>query len=225
MRQLTRNEHAGAGGELNSAPVLVAIAGGSGSGKSWLAGQLQQRLGKDAGILSLDDFYLDRSRLTPAQRKRINFDHPRAIDWLAFNHVLREIRLGRPVKIPCYDFATHSRAEEGRTWKPRPLVLVEGLWVLRTRALRAHFSCSIFVDCPEEVRFERRLMRDAAQRGRTEESIQHQFMTMTAPMHNRHVSPQSRRAALAVPSPMRDEELEQLAEHLKYLKPREVAYE
>src|SRR5690349_21360452 len=110
--------------------LLVAIVGGSGSGKSWLAKKLQAVLGKWSGWLSLDDFYRDRSHLLPTRRERINFDNPAAIDWLEFRKVLTRCLRGQEVKVPRYDFQTHCRLSELRSLKPKPIILVDGLWLL-----------------------------------------------------------------------------------------------
>src|SRR5436190_14774555 len=100
-------------------PVLVAILGGSGSGKSWLAEKLAACLRGNAVRIAMDDFYRDRSHLSPGRRARINFDHPRAVDWPLFEKTLRELRSGRAVTMPRYDFETHTRLIKTRTVKPR----------------------------------------------------------------------------------------------------------
>src|SRR5438105_1784621 len=104
-------------------PRLVAIVGGSGAGKSWLAGQLQYLLGKESARLCLDDFYKDRSALPLSRRQRVNFDHPRSIDWPAFERVLVQIQAGQPLEVPRYDFTVHTRRQEMEAWQPKRLVL------------------------------------------------------------------------------------------------------
>src|ERR1700759_826216 len=125
------------------APLLVAIVGGSASGKTWLADQLQGLLGKTAARLSLDYFYRDRSHLSPARRARINFDHPRAIDWKSVERVLKDCRANRITQVPSYDFATHSRRARTHTLRPKPVILMDGLWLLRRPSLRKLFTLSI----------------------------------------------------------------------------------
>lgn len=184
-------------------PRFVAIVGGSGSGKTWLADRLATALGDHASRLSLDDFYADRSHLTLSQRKRINFDHPRSIDWKLFNRATLALRRGRPVKVPHYDFTQSTRAGSLRTCEPRPLILVDGLWLLRRREVRGLFDRSYFVECPAALRLKRRLERDRRERARSEESVRRQFETHTEPMHARFVEPQSRLASEVLPSPVR----------------------
>src|SRR5262245_32229390 len=123
---------------------LVAIVGGSGAGKSWLARKLQTALGSRAVRISLDDFYRDRSHTSPARRANINFDHPRAIDWPAVERAVRDLRSGRTARLPRYDFKTHCRLREENILTPKPVVLIEGLWLLRRPSLRRLFDWRIF---------------------------------------------------------------------------------
>lgn len=178
-------------------PQLVGIAGGSCAGKSWLAQRLQEKLGKAAGRLSLDDFYHDRAALPKHLRERVNFDHPRAIDWERLEKVLAELKAGRAVAVPQYNFSTHGRAGEV-VLAPAPIVIMEGLWLFRRASVRRHFSLKIFVDCAAELREERRVERDVAERGRTAEFARRQFRRDTVPMHDRFVAPQARWADLVL---------------------------
>jgi len=177
---------------------LVAIVGGSGSGKTWLADKLHRAFAPHAITLSLDDFYRDRSQLSAVRRANINFDHPRAIDWRRFETVLCGLLAGRPVSIPDYDFGTHSRRRRAKTLRPKPLVLVDGLWLLRRPSLRRLFSLTIFLDCSTRTRLLRRLRRDHRSRARTDESIRRQFWRTVQPMHARYVIPQSLRADIVL---------------------------
>jgi uridine kinase len=192
-------------------PFLVAIAGGSGSGKSWLAERLVAALAPNAARVSLDDFYRDRSHLSAARRAGINFDHPRAIDWPHFERALRALRAGRPARLPSYDFQTHCRRAPGPVLQPRPIILVEGLWLLRRPSLRRLFAFSLFLDCPAHTRLRRRLARDLQARGRTRASVQAQFRNHVEPMHCRFVAPQARWADLVLPSRSVDRQLARLA--------------
>src|SRR4026207_312714 len=130
---------------MNEAGVYIAIIGGSGAGKSWLAERLQQCFGTNCARISLDNFYRDRSHLVASKRERINFDHPRAIDWARVAQFLRDARAGRTTFIPQYDFKTHTRIGP-QLWGPKPVVIFEGLWLLTRAAVRRHFDLSIFLD-------------------------------------------------------------------------------
>ncbi len=189
---------------------LVAIVGGSGSGKSWLASQLQERLGQTATRICLDDFYRDQSHLSPGRRSRINFDHPRAIDWPAFEEVLRRSRQGQPFQVPCYDFKTHTRTGLSKPHNPGEFLLIDGLWLLRRPIVRTLFDLRVFIDCPESTRLNRRLDRDTRQRGRTDASVRDQFRNLVAPMHDRFVAPQKLRAHVVLESPVREAQLREL---------------
>lgn len=200
---------------MNASPVqLVAIAGGSGAGKSWLVERLCGLLGDKACHLQLDDFYRDRSHLPMNRRAKINFDVPTAIDWAWAERALRECRAGSPTRIPRYDFATHSRLADRVGWTPRPIVFVDGLWVLRPPAVRELFALKLYLDTPVDVRRERRLIRDVAERGYTAAAVAHQFRTAVSPMHERFVEPQKKWADLVLRQPFDEHEVHQLADAL-----------
>jgi uridine kinase len=201
---------------------LVAIVGGSGAGKSFLADRLQAALGASVGRISLDDFYRDRSHLPLGRRAKCNFDHPRSIDWRTFEAVVQKIQAGHMVRLPVYDFATHAPRRRTRRWNPKPVVLVEGLWLLHRRALRRLFDYAVFVECRPSLRFQRRLRRDRHERGRSAESIRAQFQATVAPMHRRFVMPQALWADRVLRSPVSRPEFERLVEDLKQVIPEAV---
>src|SRR5689334_22152355 len=137
-------------------PMIVAIVGGSGSGKSWLANRLAQTLGPDrAGIICQDSFYKDLSHLTPAQRAEVNFDDPKALDWAAFRKCLTHVASGRVGRIPKYNFATHSRDLGETLLEPRDVVIFEGLWLLHRPALRRFFQLGVFIEAESGLCLER----------------------------------------------------------------------
>jgi len=196
------------------APLLVAIVGGSGAGKSWLAGQLQSILGTKAARISLDDFYHDHPGLSPARRARINFDHPRAIDWPLVERVLRDCLAWRTTRVPQYDFKTHARLPRSRIFRPKPVILVEGLWLLRNPELRRLFGASIYIDCPAKVRLSRRQARDSSLRGRSVKSILSCFRDVVEPMNARFVTPQARRADILLKTPITRQDVRRVATQL-----------
>ena len=200
--------------KTKTSPQLVAITGGSGSGKTWLADELHLLLGKITTRLSLDSFYLDRSHLPPARRARLNFDHPRAIDWPRLEGVLSDCKAGRATRLPRYDFTTHTRVSNSEPWQPKPLILMDGLWLLHRPAVRRLFDLSILVDCPARVRLSRRLKRDVAERGRTPAAVRRQFRDTVAPMHRRFVQPQARWADLILRSPCSKTSIHELTDSL-----------
>lgn len=202
------------------APLLVAIVGGSGAGKTWLARKLQAALGDDAARISLDDFYRDRSHFSEARRAKINFDHPRAIDWTFLENVLDELLAGNSTRIPRYDFKTHCREKLEIILEPKPIFLLDGLWLLRPRRLRELFNFRIFIECPTENRFRRRLTRDLRSRGRTREAVREQFQCAVEPMHKRFVEPQKRWADIVLQANFGAREINDLVERLKRIRDR-----
>lgn len=174
--------------------VAVAIAGGSGAGKSWLARRLKRRLGGFAGVISLDDFYRDLSHLPSRERDDVNFDRPQALDWRLYSECLERLLRGEEVDLPRYDFRTHTRFKRPRRWRPRRVVLIEGLWPWQQPGAAKLYALKLFLDTPMELRFSRRRDRDVRERGRTTESSERQWHRQSEPMCRRYVIPQKRNA-------------------------------
>jgi uridine kinase len=191
-------------------PQIVGIVGGSCAGKTWLADRLSKSLGQKAVRISLDNFYLDRSYLPGQRRSRLNFDHPRAIDWAAFERVLRNCAAGQHFSVPRYDFATHSRAAGEFVSACAPVVIVEGLWLFRRAAIRDLFTLKIFIRAAQQLCVERRLARDTRERGRTDQEVLAQIARHTLPMFERFVAPQERWADLILEAPVSASEVSQV---------------
>lgn len=169
---------------------IIAIAGGSGSGKTYLAHCLQERLGDEmATVISQDSYYFDQSAKFDHDGGSVNFDHPDAIDFSLLASHLGQLKLGNSVEIPIYDFATHSRLSQTTLQPPKKVILVDGILILNSPEVREVADTSIFVETPESVRFERRLKRDIEHRGRTEEGVRAQFSAQVKPMHDQFVEP------------------------------------
>jgi uridine kinase len=185
-------------------PHIVGISGGSCAGKTWLADRLLAELGEHAARLSQDDFYFDQSHLSPARRARLNFDHPRAIDWERLEETLSQFAQGRAAAVPRYDFATHGRLHGDAVLKPAPILIVEGLWLFRRPALRKLFDLKIFIRSTPQLCTERRLRRDTAERGRTEDQVLEQLSRYTLPMSEQFVAPQERWADAVIDAPIKE---------------------
>ena len=180
--------------------LTIGIAGGSGSGKTTVAQEILGRVGPDRiAFLQHDSYYKDLSGLPPAQRADLNFDHPNSLETgLLTQHILA-LRDGTPVEVPIYDFSTHSRTGRTFTVAPRRVILVEGILIFVDAALRDLFDVKIFVDTDADIRFIRRLERDISERGRTTESVIHQYQTTVRPMHLEFVEPSKRYADVIIP--------------------------
>jgi uridine kinase len=185
---------------LTIVPMFVGIAGGSGSGKSTLAEKIVAALPPDQALLvQYDAYYRDRSHLSPAERARINFDEPDALEHGRLVSDLDALRAGRVVESPLYDFATHTRRRETRRLEPRRIVVVEGILLFAVPEVRERFDLRLFVDTPDDVRLLRRIRRDLLERGRDFGSIEAQYLGSVREMHERHVAPTRRHAHLIVP--------------------------
>ena len=181
-------------------PLVIGIAGGSGSGKTTVAQEILQRVGPSRiAFLQHDSYYKDLSGLPPARRAEVNFDHPDSLETeLLAKHVALLLD-NQPVEVPIYDFATHSRTSQTFTVQPKPVILVEGILIFVEPALREMFDVKIFVDTDADIRFIRRLERDIAERGRTTQSVIKQYQSTVRPMHLEFVEPSKRYADVIIP--------------------------
>ena len=183
-----------------SQPLVVGIAGGTGSGKTTVARKLAAAMppGRCATI-EHDAYYRDQSHLTRDQREAINYDHPASLESDLLAHHLVELRAGRAVDVPIYDFANHTRKVERRRVEPSRLIVVEGILVFVEPALRELMDIKIYVDTDPDIRLIRRIRRDLEQRGRTFQSVRDQYYSTVRPMHIEYVEPTKRWADLIVP--------------------------
>jgi uridine kinase len=205
-------------GLSDAGPVIVGIIGGSGSGKSWLARKLVQKLGPDqAATICQDSFYKDLSHISPANRAKVNFDHPNALDWAAFRKCLAHVASGRAARIPIYNFTTHTREREETILPRRSVVIFEGLWLLHRPALRRFFQLSIFIDAGADICLGRRITRDIAERGRSEKEVHAWFNERVLPMQRQFVNGQARLSNLILCSPVSEQGVSELALQIKNL--------
>jgi uridine kinase len=180
-------------------PLLIGIAGGTGSGKTTLARCLVSELGRDVTVLEHDWYYRDRSGLPVHERENVNYDEPDALDNGLLVWHLAELRAGRAVACPQYDFATHTRKPMTRAVQPSRIVAVEGILLFAIPELCDSFDLRIFVDTDDDIRLMRRIQRDLVERKRDIASIQGQYYGSVRPMHLLHVAPSKRHAHLVVP--------------------------
>lgn len=174
-------------------PTLVGVSGGSGGGKSYLAEKLARMDGpKQIGILYVDSYYRCNKHISASEREKLNYDHPDSIEFELLSEHLETLREGGSITVPQYDFATHSRLEQDKPFPEYDVVLVEGILTLHPERVRNQLDFAIFVEAEDSLRFERRLKRDTALRGRTEESVKTQWEETVLPMHQQFVEPLKR---------------------------------
>jgi uridine kinase len=183
-----------------SRPVVLGLAGGTGSGKTSVAQAILTAVGRDRiAFLSQDSYYRDVAWQDPEHQRRHNFDHPASIDTPLLVEHVRALREGRAVAAPVYDFVHHRRSGQTLRVAPRAVVLVEGILLFVEPDLRALLDFKIYVDTDADVRLIRRLRRDLAERGRTMESVLEQYLSTVRPMHLEFVEPSKRWADVIVP--------------------------
>ena len=195
-----QRELPGPRGQRGQRPLVVGVAGGTGAGKTTVARAIIEAVGPErVAVLSEDAYYREYAHLSEAERTRINWDHPDAIETpLLLAHV-RELLVGRAVERPVYDFSAYARSPQTVRVEPRPVVLVEGILIYVDPGLRALCDVKVFVDTDADLRFIRRLQRDVSERGRTVESVVDQYLATVRPMHLAFVEPTKRYADIIVP--------------------------
>ena len=181
-------------------PVLIGLAGGTGSGKTSFARSIVRRIGADNAILlSQDAYYVDPSNLPFEERTKINYDHPDSYETSLLLEHLDALKAGRSIPRLAYDYVEHVRVDTGERIESAPLILLEGIMVLADETLRECFDMKLFIDTDADVRILRRLARDMRERGRTLESVTRQYLDSVRPMHLQFTEPSKRYADLIVP--------------------------
>ena len=181
-------------------PIVIGVAGGSGSGKTTVVRRIVDSLGPEqVTVLDHDRYYRDRNDLRFEERAALNYDHPDALETDLMVRHLHDLRAGREVEVPSYDFSRHARLTTPEPVSPRRVIIVEGILVFVDQALRSLMDIKVFVDTDADTRFIRRLKRDVAERGRTMESVIDQYQTTVKPMHFEFVEPSKRYADIIIP--------------------------
>ncbi|UKM65019.1 uridine kinase [Flavobacteriaceae bacterium GSB9] len=181
--------------------LIIGIAGGTGCGKTTVVNQILNELPEgEVGILSQDSYYKDTSHLSYDERVKINFDHPRSIDFdLLANH-LKELKLNKPIYQPVYSFVKHNRTGDTILTHPRKVMIVEGILILTNPELRDMFDIKIFVHADTDERLIRRLKRDISERGRDLNEVLTRYQTTLKPMHDQFIEPMKEYADIIIPN-------------------------
>ena len=180
-------------------PIVIGIAGGTGSGKSTITRRLMQRFGNDVTAISYDNYYKAQHEIPFEERIKVNYDHPDAFDTERFLKDLRALKAGRTVQCPVYDFSIHDRLEQTKTVRPAKVILVEGILIFASQELCDEMDIRLFVDTDADVRILRRIVRDVRDRGRSLESVVNQYLNTVKPMHEQFVEPSKKRADIIIP--------------------------
>lgn len=184
----------------HKSPLVIGVAGGSGSGKTTVVRRIMEALGTtDVTVLAHDRYYLDHKDLRLEERGGLNYDHPNSLDTALMVSHLRELREGRVAHLPVYDFRNHMRTQETEAVRPGSAIIVEGILIFADKALRSLMDVKVYVDTDSDIRFIRRLERDVADRGRTVPSVIDQYLTTVKPMHLEFIEPSKRYADLIIP--------------------------
>ena len=180
-------------------PLIIGIAGGTGSGKTTLVDRLREQFGADISVLNHDSYYSAHHDLSLEERQTLNYDHPASFDTDQMIQDLEDLRQGKSIQRPVYDYTIHDRTDETVTVQPTKVILVEGILIFENKALRDLLDIKIFVDTDADVRILRRILRDVKDRGRSLDSVVEQYLTTVKPMHEQFVEPSKRYADVIVP--------------------------
>lgn len=177
-------------GKLKSSVMVIGITGGSGSGKTTFSRMLKAHLGDPmCEILAQDSYYFDWGSAEKPNGESVNFDHPDSIEFSLLIEQIELLKSGCDIRVPQYDFASHSRLEDSKTFRATPIVLLDGILILTQSRLRELLDYTFYVETAEDLRFARRLGRDVKERGRTSDSVFKQFYSQVKPMHDQFVGP------------------------------------
>jgi|TARA_B110000971_G_scaffold149878_1_gene153089 uridine kinase len=181
--------------------LIIGIGGGTGSGKTTVVNQILSELQEgEVQVISQDSYYQDTSHLTFEDRCKINFDHPKSIDFELLESHLKSLRKGENVNQPVYSFKTHNRTGDTTLTEPKKVVIVEGILILSNTQLRSLFDIKIFVHADSDERLMRRLKRDIAERGRDLDEVLERYQTTLKPMHDQFIEPMKAFADIIIPN-------------------------
>ena len=180
--------------------IIIGICGGTGSGKTTLAKNIFAKIGeKDALLISMDSYYKKHKGLSYEERAKLNYDHPDAIDMELLLSQLKDLKKGKSIKCPIYDFEMHNRASDYIMMDSKKIIIIEGILLFSNSELVDMLDIKVFVDTDADVRILRRMARDVKERGRSIDSVMEQYLTTVKPMHDRYIEPNKKLADVIVP--------------------------
>lgn len=178
--------------------MIIGIAGGTGSGKTTLTNRLKERFGPDVSVVYHDNYYKAHDEMPYEERCKLNYDHPEAFDTDLMIEHIRQLKAGKPILCPVYDYTVHNRSTQTVEVAPTKVIIVEGILIFQNKTLRDLMDIKIFVDTDADVRILRRITRDVKERGRSLDSVVNQYLTTVKPMHEQFVEPSKRSADIIV---------------------------
>ena len=179
--------------------MVIGIAGGTGSGKTTITKKLMQRFGGDVSVIYHDNYYKAHHNMSYEERSRLNYDHPDSFDTELLIQAVKDLKAGRSVTCPVYDYTIHDRSDQVIVVKPAKVVIVEGILIFQSRELCQQMDIKIYVDTDADVRILRRIVRDVRDRGRSLDSVVNQYLSTVQPMHEQFVEPSKRNADIIIP--------------------------
>jgi uridine kinase len=185
-------------------PILIGIAGGTGSGKSTFTNRLMRSFGDDIAVLYHDNYYRRQDDIPFEERKKANYDHPDSLETDLMLEHLKLLKEGQPIECPVYDYTQHTRSNETIHVEPKKIILVEGILLLADPRLRDLFDIKIYVEADADERILRRIVRDVKERGRDLDNIVEQYLTTVKPMHYLYVEPTRAQADIVINSGLND---------------------
>ncbi len=184
---------------MTQTPLIIGIAGGTGSGKTTLAEMILNRVGiEHINHVAHDMYYRHRPQMPIEERRQIDYDHPDALENELLSKHLHQLKRGEAASIPVYDYTVHLRTDQVEVMQPKPIILVEGILIFADHALAKLLDIKIFVDTADDIRFIRRLRRDMEERGRTVDSVINQYLSTVRPGHNVFVQPSIKQADIVI---------------------------
>jgi uridine kinase len=184
---------------LFAQPILIGIAGGTGSGKTTMAQKIQDEFPEHCVLICQDSYYKDLSHLPIDERAKTNFDHPNSLDFDLLRGHLHDLIQGNAIEKPIYSFKTHEREKATERVDPAQVIIVEGILLFAALEVRDLFDLKIFVDTDDDIRLLRRIERDIAERGRSFTSVKEQYLETVKPMHDAFVQPSKQYANVIIP--------------------------